>query len=395
MRILLVTDWTAEVGGIETYLGLLATGLRAAGDDVALLTSSAGPGDHADYRAFGTERRAAQAFLQIANPLAARDVRRAVADFRPDAVYVSMFEILLSPAIFASLRHVRTVLNLAYYKPVCPTGHKLLPDGSLCEVRAGVPCLRNRCVSPPRWLREQPRYALIRAAIESSDAVVTCSGFMRSELARAGIDAEFVPWPIDPPSPEFSRAPAPEALFLFTGRLSPEKGVDVLLRALGRLHAGGTGAKLRIVGDGPERPRLEALTRMLELTDDVEFVGRVPREQIERELATAWALVAPSTWAEPLGLTALEAIVHGVPVVASATGGLAETLEPGVSGLLFPNGDTAALAGRLGEVARGEVFADRRVPQDCVATKLAEHDLDLHARRMRELLRDPALMRSA
>ena len=387
MRILLITDWTAEEGGVETYLELLAAGLRAAGDEVALLTSSAGPADHADYRAFGTERRAAQAFLQIANPLAARDVRRAVADFRPDAVYVSMFEILLSPAIFAPLRGVRTVLNLAYYKPVCPTGHKLLPDGSRCQVRAGVACLRNRCLSPPRWLREQPRYALIRAAIESAGAVVTCSRFMRSELARAGVAAGWLPWPIEPPSRDFARAPAAEPLFLFTGRLSPEKGVDVLLRALGRLRDRGTAASLRIVGDGPERPRLEALAGSLGLDRAVEFVGRVPSSEVERELAPAWALVAPSTWAEPLGLTALEAVVRGVPVVASATGGLAETVRPGVNGLLFANGDVEGLAERLAEVASGSAFPGHEVPPDSAAATLAEHDLDLHASRLRELMR--------
>ena len=58
MRVLLVTDWTTEEGGIETYLKLATSGLRATGDEVALLTSTAGPGNHADYRAFGTERRA-------------------------------------------------------------------------------------------------------------------------------------------------------------------------------------------------------------------------------------------------------------------------------------------------------------------------------------------------
>jgi len=389
MRVLLVTDWTAEEGGIETYLELVAGGLRAAGDEVALLTSSAGPGAHADYRAFGTERLAAQAFLQIANPLAALDVRRAVADFRPDAVYVSMFEIFLSPAIFAPLRRTRTVLNIAYYKPVCPTGHKLLPDGSICQVRAGVACLRNRCLSLPRWLREQPRYALIRAAIESAGAVVTCSRFMRSELARAGVEAGFLPWPIDPPGPAFSRAPAEEPLFLFTGRLSAEKGVDVLLRALGLLRARGTAARLRIVGDGPERARLETLTGSLELEAAVEFAGRVPRREIERELAPAWALVAPSTWAEPLGLTALEAIVRGVPVVASATGGLAEMVQPGVTGLLFRNGDVDALADCLAEVARRGVFPGHQVSPGSAAAALVEHDLDLHTRRLRELLRAP------
>ncbi len=276
MRILLVTDWTAEAGGIETYLELIATGLRAAGDEVALLTSSAGPAVHADYRAFGTERRAAQAFLQIANPPAALDVSHALADFRPDAVYVSMFEILLSPAVFVPLRRVRTVLNLSYYKPVCPTGHKLLPDGSICQVPAGVACLRNRCLSPPRWLREQPRYALIRAAIDSADAVVTCSRFMRAELARAGVDARWLAWPVEPPSSGFTRAPSADPHFVFTGRLSPEKGVDTLLHALALLRDRGLVPSVRIVGDGPERPRLEGLAASLGLGPAVVFVGRVP-----------------------------------------------------------------------------------------------------------------------
>ncbi len=389
MRVLLVTDWTTEEGGIETYLKLLTSGLRAAGDEVALLTSTAGPGDHADYRAFGTERRSAQALLQIANPFAARDIRRAVADFRPDAVLVSMFEILLSPAIFAALRGVRTVLNIAYYKPVCPTGHKLLPDGTRCQVRAGLPCLRNRCLSPPRWLREQPRYALIRAAIESADAVITCSRFMRTELAREDIAASWLPWPIDPPSPGFARAPAAEPLFVFTGRLSEEKGVDVLLRAFGLLRAREIAATLRIVGDGPERARLEALARSLGLEATVQFVGSVPREQIEAELVAPWALVAPSIWAEPLGLTALEAIVRGVPVVASAVGGFAETVQPGVSGLLFPNGDEHALADRLAELASGSLFPDRRVRPGSSEAALVVHDLGLHTARLRELLQAP------
>jgi glycosyltransferase involved in cell wall biosynthesis len=389
MRVLLVTDWTTEEGGLETYLKLVTSGLRATGDEVALLTSTAGPGDQADYRAFGTERRSAQTFLQIANPFAAHDVRRAVADFRPDAVMVSMFEILLSPAIFAVLRDVRTVLNIAYYKPVCPTGHKLLPDGRRCQVRAGLPCLRNRCLSPPRWLREQPRYALIRTAIESADAVITCSRFMWTELAREGIDASWLPWPIDPPSRGFTRAPAPQPLFVFTGRLSGEKGVDVLLRAFGLLRAREIDATLRIVGDGPERARLEALARSLGLEATVQFVGSVPREQIEAELVSPWALVAPSIWAEPLGLTALEAIVRGVPVVASATGGFAETVQPGVSGLLFPNGDEHALADRLAEVASGDLFPDHRVRRGSSEAALVVHDLGLHTARLRELLQAP------
>jgi glycosyltransferase involved in cell wall biosynthesis len=386
MRVLLITDWTAEVGGAETYLELLAAGLRARGDEVALLTSTAGPGAHADYRAFGTERRSAQAFLQIANPVAANDVRRAVADFRPDAVHVTMFEILLSPAIFAPLRRLPTVLNIAYYKPVCPTGHKQLPDGSLCQVRAGIACLRHGCLSRPRWLREQPRYALIRAAISRASAVLTCSRYMQSELARAGVAARWIAWPVEAPTPGFSRVPAAAPLFVFTGRLSPEKGVDVLLRAFGRLREQRVRARLRVVGDGPQRPELEKLAASLDVGSSVEFVGRVPREQVEHELAHAWALVAPSSWAEPLGLTALEAIVRGVPVIASATGGFAEIVEPGVNGLLFPNRDVDALAERLAEIASGRAFSGGEPSGASARAALAAHDLDLHVGRLRELM---------
>src|SRR5690606_20495241 len=98
-------------------------------------------------------------------------------------------------------------------------------------------------------------------------------------------------------------------------------------------------ARLRVVGEGPERPALEALARSLGLDGAVSFRGWVSPADVEHELADAWAQVVPSLWAEPLGLIALEAIVRGVPVIASAAGGLGEIVEHGRSGLLFPNGD--------------------------------------------------------
>jgi hypothetical protein len=107
---------------------------------------------------------------------------------------------------------------------------------------------------------------------------------------------------------------------------------------------------------------LEDLTAALLLKEAVTFRGWVAPTEVERELEDAWALVAPSLWAEPLGLVAIEAIVRGVPVVASASGGLGETVQDGVSGLLFPNGDEAALAERLDAVARGRAFPDHQLP---------------------------------
>src|SRR5436305_5658621 len=167
MRILFVTDWMSLRGGVEAYVTWVRDALRAGGDDVRLLTSSAGsPADAApDYQAFGTERPAGQTFLQIANPFAAARMRSVLEEFRPDVVQVHMFALHLSPAIFAPLRSVPTVLFVNDYKPVCPTSWKLLPDGSICTDPAGVVCCRNGCTSLPHSPRYRPRYELIRPGV--------------------------------------------------------------------------------------------------------------------------------------------------------------------------------------------------------------------------------------
>ena len=123
MRVLLVNDGVANEGGIETYLTFVRSELEQRGDEVRLLTSSVGSkaDGTADYVAFGATRKPAQAFLQIVNPGAVATMRRAVREFRPDVVLVNMFEMHLSPAIFAPLASVVTVLNVANYKPICPS----------------------------------------------------------------------------------------------------------------------------------------------------------------------------------------------------------------------------------------------------------------------------------
>ncbi len=390
MRVLLVTDWPTEGGGIETYLTLVADGLREAGDEVRLLTSGVGGGKAvADYVALGSRRAGPQAVLQIVNPFAASTVRRAIAELEPDVVHVSMFEMHLSPSVLAALHDVPTVLNVAYYKPICPNGLKLLPDGSRCRVQHGTVCWRGGCVSLAHWLRDRPRYARIRKEVQASGTVVTCSRWLHDELAAAGIDAAWSAWPVESPSPGFRRERAAEPLFVFTGRIAREKGLETLLRALAQVRDGGSRARLRVVGDGPLRHQLERLGVELGLGDAVVFTGWLPSAQIEAQLADAWALVAPSLWAEPLGLTAVEALVRGIPVVASETGGFAETVQDGVTGSLFANGDVNALSACLVDIASGDAFA-AELPDAVVERVRREHDPGRHVAWLRQLFESVA-----
>ena len=391
MRTLLITDWLPGVGGAELYISWVRDGMRAAGDEVRLLTSCVGTaGDGAaEYRAYGTDRVAAKALLQIVNPFAVACVRSALDDFHPDVVVVNMFAHHLSPAILIQLRNVATVLTVTDYKCICPNGRKLLPSGKVCTRRAGSVCWSDGCTSLPHWLRDRPRYALLRAGLTHVDRVLACSRWIQHELGINGIVAEYLPPPVPLPSSGFRRVPAPTPLFVYCGRLSVEKGLTLLLRAFARVLAQAPTAHLRIVGTGPELTMLMKLVATLGLLEAVTFRGRVAPEDVEQELVDAWALVAPSLWPEPFGLAALEAVVRGVPVIASASGGHSETINDR-SGLLFPNGDEAALVDRLELIASRRAFPTHTLPEGLVRAARESYGMDRHINRLRGILADVA-----
>jgi glycosyltransferase involved in cell wall biosynthesis len=388
MRILLIIDWNRGRGGAEAHAAIVRQGLMAAGDEVRLLTSSAGTaGDGtADYVAFGTNRTAPQALLQIVNPFAVATVRRAVKAFRPDVVCINMFAYHLSPAALFAIGGVPTVLYATDYKLICPIGSKLRPDRSLCHATAGWVCHQSGCLGLAHWLRDQPRYALIRLALRRVDRVLACSRWLQRELAEAHIESELLYLPVPVPPRGFVRVPRPEPTFVYCGRLGVEKGVDLLIRSFARLCAEFPSASLGIAGQGPERSGLEHLAGSLGVSSRVEFFGwRSPRD-LEPLLADAWASVVPSLWAEPQGLVALEAMVRRLPVIASSAGGLGEIVEHGVNGLLFPNQNEQALLDHLRAVASGSAFPEHRLSEEAARRVAAEFGVDEHISRLRRIL---------
>jgi D-inositol-3-phosphate glycosyltransferase len=142
---------------------------------------------------------------------------------------------------------------------------------------------------------------------------------------------------------------------LYVGRQSPIKGLETLLDAMARLRAGGTPARLSIVGgdadeplDGHEAALRERLAR-LGLGDAVTFVGAQPQDRLPAWYNAADVTVLPSYY-ESFGMVALEAMACGSPVVASRVGGLQTTVRDRVTGLLVPDHDPAALADALGRL---------------------------------------------
>lgn len=390
MKILLLEDWNPLHGGAEAHTIQLRDALAEAGEEVQLLTAnvSAQARQVANYLAPASDHVVAKSVLQIANPFAAATVRRAVKTFRPHLALVNMFALYLSPSALFALGDIPYVLLVSDYKCVCPLGHRLLPDHSVCHQPVGIACLRSHCLSLPHWLRDQLRYRRIDEVVRKAAAIVSTSDALRETLAEQGIDSRRVHLFSDPPAPRLPRRPASTPLFLFVGRLDIEKGVDTLLRAFAICHGSLAESRLRIVGRGGLRPSLEQLASSLGVQDSVTFCGWQEPQEINHELSHAWALVAPSRWPEPFGLVALEAILRGVPAVVPALGGMAETVEHGVTGLVFPAGDVRALSEQMVNLATGRCFPEHALDPAKVAQVQDLYSREAHIAQIRSIMHE-------
>src|SRR6266513_5493016 len=240
-----------------------------------------------------------------------------------------------------------------------------------------------------RWVKGALPFfkGLLAWAARRSDRVIAISNYTAEELRElADVPIEVIPYTTS--LPEVAAAP-PEARdgtgpVLFVGRLVERKGVAHLIEAIARLGGGAAAPRLEIVGDGPERPGLEALARRLGVAQRVVFRGKIPPDELQASYARAAVCVLPSVLdargdTEGLGVVLLEAMNHGTPVIASRVGGMPDIVEDGVSGLLVPPGDADALAAAVRRL-RGDPVLARRLGE-------------AGRRRLREQFSWPAIVR--
>jgi glycosyltransferase involved in cell wall biosynthesis len=140
--------------------------------------------------------------------------------------------------------------------------------------------------------------------------------------------------------------------------LLPTKGIATLVEALGLLGQG-LDFECTIVGDGPERPRIESAVRDNGLSDKIRLTGRLSHAETLREIANADVFCLPST-VEAFGIVYLEAMAAGVPPIGCATTGAADLIVDGSSGWLVPPGDARALGAALREAMTDEPGRSRR-----------------------------------
>lgn len=271
--------------------------------------------------------KAAKALLPISPiwaPRAQQDLSRLLTEHRPDVLHLHNPYPLISPWVVRTAhRHgVPVVQTVHNYRQVCSSGI-YFRDGVICQDckgRAlGVPAIRHRCYrdSAAQSALMATTLAVHRGTWRSVDRFIALTSAIADHLRDYGIpDDRIVVKPNAVPDPG---RPAPLGDgFLYMARLSPEKGVDLLLDAW-RRHPVGTLGTLRIAGDGELRALVEAAAAE---RPDVVYLGQLDRAGVRAAVEASAVVIAASMWHDVLPTVIIEALASGRPVLGTALGGI-------------------------------------------------------------------------
>ena len=273
------------------------------------------------------------------------DVGRLIAEFRPDVVHVHNTFALISPSVYAAVvrSRVPVVQTLHNFRLLCSQA-TFLRNGQVCEDCLGRFPWRgvlHRC-----YHGSAPQSAVVAAMIGLHRAIgtyqkkvsryIALTEFSRSKFIAGGLPAERIAV-----KSNFVDVPAlvdglPRFGALFVGRLSSEKGTQVLARAAAK----GLPAVIDVVGVGPELSSLQGVPGL-------RLLGWLDQPAVYARMREASYLVLPSICYESFPLTVVEAFANGLPVIASRLGSIAELVREGETGLMFEAGNVDDLAEKL------------------------------------------------
>lgn len=349
MKILVVHNGYRIPGGDQVAVEQECQLLRAAGHDVIT------------YKRSNAETEAYTGISQVVvvkQMVWAGDVRQDVFDLlrreNPDIVHVHNTFMVISPSIYYACHDagVPVVLSLHDYRLFCPAGF-FYRDGHPCEE-----CVdRSRLQGVIHGCYRQSRAATAAVAlmlsvhhalgtwIDKVDRFIALTEFARQKFVRSGLPAEMVSV-----KPNFIYSPPgwssddENAYAIYVGRLSPEKGVDILLNAWAKLR---TSIPLLLVGEGPSLADLQMQAERLAL-QNVTFTGRLPWDKTIEAMRKSRFLLFPSLSYEGFPMTIVEALACGKPVICSSLGSMPEIVLDGNTGLCFEPGNVDDLADKIG-----------------------------------------------
>lgn len=374
MRILLVNKFHYRKGGAETYYLEIGAALERMGHEVAYF-SMCHPDNFpcAQERYFVTQREynnvrnpfkaAADGLSLIYSPEAKRKFQALCEDFHPDVVHLNNVHHQITLAIldapYLTDHRVPVVYTAHDYVTICP-GYLMLDGlGGICDQclkdHRYRHCIGRRCVKGSRIKSAlavaEASFNSFRKMNDKIDHVIAPSNFMARKLVEGGWLAGRVSVLQNFASGEIlARAKNANVdvanherpYFLYFGRLSREKGVDILIDAFIRMFRELPGWRLVIVGDGPERGDLER--KIVGSEAPVEFAGYQMGDSLEQYVEDASFAIVSSRWRENMPFSIIEAFAAGTPVIGTRIGGIPELIVEGDTGYLCEPDDVNSMA---------------------------------------------------
>lgn len=293
---------------------------------------------------------------------AVKQLEKLLADYKPDIAHIHLLYHHLSPSILPVLKkhNIPIVMTIEDYKLICPN-YKLFTEGSPCKRCKKYKywnaithkCLKDSYTVSTYAAAEMYIHKAMQVYEKHVDTFIAISQFVQDVHVEFGHDpSKFVVIPhfIDP---DFLRMidtvepePEKEPYMLFFGRLAEEKGLDKLLKMV---YIYKPDLHLKIAGRGPMEAYLRDYIEKKGLEDKVTFLGHLEAKPLIKQIKGAQLTLYPSRFYEPFGLSPLESMAMGTPVVAFASGGIPEFVTPDV-GRTVPLDDIKALADAIKEV---------------------------------------------
>jgi glycosyltransferase involved in cell wall biosynthesis len=337
MKILIAHNAYQHSGGEDAVVDAEIALLRKYGHEVEV------------YRRHNDELKAMPKATAAASAVwshsAAHEMERLCISFRPDVIHAHNTFPLISPSFtwMAARKNIPVVQTLHNFRLLCPQA-MFLRNGKVCEDCLGkVPwravtrkCYRDSSLQSAVAATVLATHQAIGTYHKKVTRYIALNAFCRNKFIAGGLPADRIK--LKPHFVVSNAIPTSEDRRggLFIGRLSPEKGLDVLIDAIHQLDI----STIRTIGSGP----LESRVRQ-------EFghnhIGPKSRDEVLALLRHSAYMVAPSTCYETFGLTIVEAFASGTPVIASRHGAYAEIVNDGITGLLFTPGDATDLAKKI------------------------------------------------
>lgn len=357
MNVLQVNNYHYCRGGSDRYFLELTKTLRDSGLDVRTFTSASTK--NIDERFCATrpiscvDTEKARGIGNVMRFLYSREARNSMYDvvrkFKPDIAHLHIYYGQLTGSILRPLvdAGVPIIQSLHEYKLVCPT-HGLFANGDYCEEckggrywNAAIQRCNRGSVTRSLLSSIEAYLSDYLGANSSVDKYIAVSNYQKKNLIRLGVEERRLSVLYHFATPSLRHPERSGKYFLFVGRMLESKGIKVLLDAYAQLSS--HSVPLILVGSGNDMQNMKDYAYSIGLTNNVEWVGYKSGKELDDLYSGCLALINPSMLNETFGLTCLEAMAQGRPVIASRVGAIPEVVEENVSGLLVEPGSVSEL----------------------------------------------------